>query len=273
MEDNFEVKAEEEVGLSGLDEASNDKTAEESASETIAGLAPEGQKRFLGEDEFWNPGSTSDFMSLSSMDVRHEGKSKEMLPQKETTSHISKQAKVRGKKDWQKGDPGVWASSMPGKRSNTIKNPPQGENHQDQTFESAAITSSNQELVRDSLRPRNGSGKQMQKKPLNHTQQRRSFTFEHNFHSKGSKYEKPRYYDLQLAREALSYTLTTPLPQTVNYSYKKKPRRPKSYSQKSNHKTRNSYGYQIPHTASDHYPPLSYAQPSHQCKTKVGSIF
>ena len=253
------------MGLSG-----NDDPAEESASEAIAGFAPGGQKRLLGEDEFWNPVSGL----ISNMDLRQEGKSKEMLPRKETRRHISEQANVRGKKKEQEGDPEVWAgSNIPGKRSNDIKNPPQGENHQDGTFESAAITSSNQELVRDSLRPRNGSGKQMQKKPLNHTQQRRSFTFEHNFHSKGSKYEKPRYYDLQLAREALSYTLTTPLPQTVNYSYKKKPRRPKSYSQKSNHKTRNSYGYQIPHTASDHYPPLSYAQPSHQCKTKVGSIF
>jgi len=63
-------------------------------------------------------------------------------------------------------------------------------------------------------------------------------------------------------------------PQTVGYSYKKKPRRPKSYGQMLNHKTSvgfqpSSFGYQTrPTSASDLYPPLSYAQPSHHCKTK-----
>ena len=185
----------------------------------------------------------------------------------------------------------MWANSIPGKRSNTIKYPPQDENHrsgvkntasrdQNQVLQSVVINSTNQELVRrNALKPRNGSQNEMQTKPLNHTQQRRSFNFEDNYYSKKSKREKARYYDLQLAREALSYKLTTPLPQTVSYSYKKKSRRPKSYSQKSNRDTSfgyqpSSYGYQTPPTsASDLYPPLSYAQPSHQCKIKVQSNF
>ena len=179
----------------------------------------------------------------------------------------------------------MWANSVPGKRSNTIKYPPQDENHgsgvkntasrdQNRVLQSSVvINSTNQELVtRNALKPRNGSQNEMQKKPPNHTQQRRSFNFEDNYYPKKSKREKARYYDLQLAREALSYKLTTPLPQTVSYSYKKKSRRPKSYSQKSNRDTSfsyqpSSYGYQT--SASDLYPPLSYAQPSHQCKTKV----
>ena len=306
MEETFEREA-EQVDLSGLmEKAVNENTKEDFASKVIADLAPDNQqKRFLGEDESWNPVSS---LSSSNMDVRLEDKSKEMSPHKEERRHISKQAKVSGKKEeGQKGDLETWANSIPGKRSNdikyppqnvigyppvddfkyppqddirypvfSIKYPPQDQNQQDQVFEST-----NQNLARNSLKPRDDSTNQVKKKSLNNTQQRRSYSFNPNtpMHEKGI---------LQLAREALSYTLTTPPPQTVNYSYKKTPRRPRR--QKSNHKK--SFGYQ-PSSYDEYYqtplvkitttttttpspnlfPPLSYAQPSHQCKTKVLSQF
>lgn len=256
MDENFEAET-EEVGLTGVEKAGNKNTDEEFASEAVVGFAPGQKKRFLGEDEFWNPVSNPGIMSSSNMDVRLEDKSKEMLPQIGERGHISKQTREK-EQAGQEGDPEMWPNSIPGKRIPYIKSPRQGEKHQDQTFEST-----NQELAGNSLTPRNGSPNQEQKKPMDHTQQRRSYSFD-------SYTPKSRYYDLQLAREALSYKLTTPLPQTVNYSYKKKPRRPKSYRQNN----KKSFVYQPSSNGYQGlYPPLSYAQPSHQCKTKVSSHF
>ena len=223
------------------------------------------------ERAFWNPRRFATKISPSShLIASNADDTKELLPSNET----DKNSELREKKEGRSGDPEIWSNSTMLKSNETIP-------FQDQIENQVSEDKNSQEI-------------------FNRTQHRRSYNSGGIFYPELSKEDNSQYYDFQHARKALSYTLTTPRLPTVKYSYKKKPQKFKVYDQKSNQKTKASLVYRpgeaisssnsflnnthtsgtsgtsgtsISASASESFPPLSYAQPSHKCKTKVWHIF
>ena len=220
---------------------------------------------------FWNPRRFATKISPSShLIASNADDTKELLPSNET----DKNSELREKKEGRSGDPEIWSNSTMLKSNETIP-------FQDQNKNQVSEDKNSQEI-------------------LNRTQHRRSYNSGGIFYPELSKEDNSQYYDSEHARKALSYTLTTPRLPTVKYSYKKKPQKFKVYDQKSNQKTKASLVYRpgeaisssnsflnnthtsgtsgtsgtsISASASESFPPLSYAQPSHKCRTKVWHIF
>ena len=217
---------------------------------------------------FWNPRRFATKISPSSHLIASNAAddTKELLPSNET----DKNAELREKKEGQSGDPEIWSNSTMLKSNETIPFQDQIENQVSEDKNSPADI-------------------------LNRTQHRRSYNSGGIFYPELSKEDNSQYYDFQHARKALSFTLTTPRLPTVKYSYEKKPQKFKVNDQKSSQKTKASLVYRpgeaisssnsflnntrtsgttsISASASESFPPLSYGQPSHKCKTKVWHIF
>ena len=215
---------------------------------------------------FWNPRRFATKISPSSYPIASDADdTKELLPSNET----DKNSELREKKEGRSGDPEIWSNSTMLKSNETIPFQDQIENQVSQDKNSPADI-------------------------LNRTQHRRSYNSGGIFYPELSKEDNSQYYDFQHARKALSFTLTTPRLPILKYSYEKKPQKFKVNDQKSNQKTKaslvyrpgkaisssNSFlnnthtsGISISASASESFPPLSYGQPSHKCKTKVWHIF